>query len=169
MLPRLWLLVGSDRPTNKCHLCFFGISEIEETKVYFILRESLFPFGLVQNTIDTPESSMIMSKKKGNRPFSSNIWLLPVLPRQMLLKVTRWLAWETALITGVGLFSGVSALVYFQITRVSARIVALVTLERFHSWMGPNVCLKIKSMFERVVTLCATERVFSRVCQHVAL
>ena len=51
----------------------------------------------------------------------------------MLLKVTRLLAGETASIAGVGLFSGVSALVNFQITRLSARIVALVTLERLLS------------------------------------
>ena len=65
--------------------------------------------------------------------FLSNNWLLPVLPRHVLLKVTRLLAGETALIAGVGLFSGVSALVSSQIRRLSARIVALVTLERFHS------------------------------------
>ena len=45
------------------------------------------------------------------------------------------------MIAGVGFFSGVSALVYFQITRHSARIVALVTLER-------------------VVALCAAKGIF---------
>ena len=65
--------------------------------------------------------------------FLSNNWLLPVLPRHVLLKVTRLLAGETALIAGVGLFSSVSALVYFQRVSLSTRIVALVTLERFFS------------------------------------
>ena len=51
----------------------------------------------------------------------------------MSLKVTRIFARETALIAGVGLFSSVSALVYFQMRRMGARIVALVTLERFLS------------------------------------
>ena len=98
----------------------------------------------------------------------SNIWLPPVLPRHVLLKVTRLLAWETALIARVGLFSSVSALVYFQTARLRARIVALVTLERFFSWMGPNVCLKVGSIFAGVVTFCATETLFSRVCQYVS-
>ena len=62
--------------------------------------------------------------------FLSNNWLLPVLPRHVLLKVTRLLAGETALIAREGLFSGVSALVSNQITRHSARIVALITLKR---------------------------------------
>ena len=68
-----------------------------------------------------------------NGPIFSSIWLLPMLPRHMLLKVTRLLAGETASIAGVGLFSGVSALVNLQINRLSARIVALITLERFLS------------------------------------
>ena len=49
------------------------------------------------------------------------------------------------MIAGVGLFSGVSALVSFQTTRRSARIVALVTLERLHSGVGPYVLLKARS------------------------
>ena len=81
--------------------------------------------------------------------------------------MTRLLAWKTALVAGVGLFSGVSAIVSFQIARLGARIVALITLERFHSWMGPNVFLKTGSMFAGVVTLCATETLFSRVCHDV--
>ena len=79
--------------------------------------------------------------------FFSDIWLFSVLPRHVPLKVTRCFAWVTALIAGVGLFSGVSALVSFQTTRLSARIVALITLERFHSWMGTNVSLKMRSQF----------------------
>ena len=59
-----------------------------------------------------------------------------------LLKVWGFFALETALIASLGVFSDVSVLVYFELTRHSARIVALVTLERFLSWMGPYVFLK---------------------------
>ena len=48
----------------------------------------------------------------------------------MPLKTVGPVAGETALIARVGLFSGVSALVCLQTTRLSARMVALVTLER---------------------------------------
>ena len=58
---------------------------------------------------------------------------LSVLPCHVPLKVVSLFAGIVALIAGVGFFSGVSALVSFQITRHSVRIVALVTLERFHS------------------------------------
>ena len=88
--------------------------------------QSLFPFNRKKNLRD--------SVMKGKQFVCfSNIWLLSVHPRDVLLKGTRLLARETALIAGVGLFSGVSALVYFKITRLSARIVALITLERFLS------------------------------------
>ena len=62
-----------------------------------------------------------------------------MLLQRVPLKLDQLLAWETALIAGVGAFSSVCALVYLQMIRLSARIVALVTLERFHSWMRPNV------------------------------
>ena len=58
------------------------------------------------------------------------IWRLSVLSSEVLLKMARCFARETAELTIVGLFSSVPALVYFQITSLSARIVALVTLER---------------------------------------
>ena len=58
---------------------------------------------------------------------------LSVLPCHVPLKVVSLFAGIVALIADVGLFSSVSALVYFKMTRVSARIVALVTLERLHS------------------------------------
>ena len=48
-----------------------------------------------------------------------------------------------ALTTVVGLLSGVLALVKFQTPRFSARILALVTLERFFSRMGPDVSFEI--------------------------
>ena len=65
--------------------------------------------------------------------FCLHIVFLSVLPCHVSLKVVSLFAGIVALIAGVGTFSSVSALVYFQITRLSARIVALVTLERFHS------------------------------------
>ena len=97
----------------------------------------------------------------------SHIWSLSVLLCHVFLKITRHFAGETALIAGVGLFTSVSASVHFQTIRSSARIVALITLERFHSWMGQNMSVKVESMFAWEVTLCATEALFSRVCQHV--
>ena len=54
-----------------------------------------------------------------------------MLPQPVLLKVAGLFAGIVALITGVGTFSSVSALVYFKMARASTRIVALVTLERF--------------------------------------
>ena len=58
---------------------------------------------------------------------------LSVLPCHVPLKVVSLFAGIVALVAVVGLFSSVSALVNFQMTRVSARIVALVTLERLLS------------------------------------
>ena len=104
---------------------------------------------------------------KGKQAVFSNIWFRSVLSCPVPLKAAGLCAWETALIAGVGLFSSVRALVYFQIRRLSARIVALITLERLLAWMDQYVPLKTRSPFARVVTLCATERFFSRVCQHV--
>ena len=94
--------------------------------------------------------------------------LLSVLLCHMPQKLNRSYAWETALIAGVGILSSVSALVYFQIRRISARIVALVTLERSLSWMGTHVFFKGGSLWAGVVTLWTTERFFYRVCQHVS-
>ena len=63
--------------------------------------------------------------------FCLHIVFLSVLPCHVSLKVVSLFAGIVALIAGVGLFSGVRALVYFQMTRHSARIVALITFERF--------------------------------------
>ena len=60
----------------------------------------------------------------------SHIWLPSVFLRYVPLKIAGCFAGETALIAGVGFFTSVRALVYFQIRRLSARIVALITLER---------------------------------------
>ena len=65
--------------------------------------------------------------------FSSHIYFLSVLPQPVLLKVAGLFAGIVALITGVGTFSSVNALVYFKMARASTRIVALVTPERFLS------------------------------------
>ena len=61
------------------------------------------------------------------------VWRLSVLSSEVPLKMDRCFAGEAAELTIVGLFSSVLALVYFQITSLSARIVALVTLERLLS------------------------------------
>ena len=111
---------------------------------------------------------MILSKK-ANRLFSSTIWLLPVLPRHVLLKVTRLLAWETALIASVGFFSSVSALVSFLITRHSARIVALITPERLPTWVGSNMYLGVTCRRAGKITLVATKRLLFWMSAHVFL
>ena len=72
---------------------------------------------------------------------------LSVLPCHVPLKVVSLFAGIVALIAGVGTFSSVSALVYFKMTRHSARIVALITFEWFLSRMGPDVILKMRSQF----------------------
>ena len=78
----------------------------------------------------------------------------------MSLKVTRIFARETALIAGVGLFSSVSALVYFQISRSSARIVALVALERVFS--SVHVCYKTTSFTARIYASFTPKYFFPR-------
>ena len=51
------------------------------------------------------------------------------------------------------MFSGVSALVSFQMIRLGARIVALVTLERLFSSVFEPMLLQTRSMSTGIVTL----------------
>ena len=85
-------------------------------------------FDVVKNTC-VATSFVIMDK----HAFCLHIVFLSMLPCHVSLKVVSLFAGIVALIAGVGFFSGVSALVCFQITGLNARIVALVTLKRFLS------------------------------------
>ena len=63
----------------------------------------------------------------------SHIWRAIVLCYHVPLKTVRVLAGVDALATFVWLFPSMNAFVYFQITDLSGRVVALITLERFLS------------------------------------
>ena len=76
-----------------------------------------------------------------------------MLSYHMASKVLGLLAGVAALTTSVWFFPSMNALVCNQITDLSGRVVALITLEWFLSRMGPHVVLKNKSLRASEVTL----------------
>ena len=68
------------------------------------------------------------------------IWWRIVLPLNVAMQYDGLCTRKTALTTFVGFYSSVYALVCFQITSCSCRIVTHVTFERFFSSVQPSVC-----------------------------
>ena len=114
-LTKVNFFTGQVRPAQGLVYCLFGRHNAKKK------LKTAKPFK--------PDTQTLSAK----RQIFSSILLLSVLPRHVLLKVARIFAGVTALIAGVGLFSSVSAPVYFQRTRLRGGIVALITLERFLS------------------------------------
>ena len=76
---------------------------------------------------------------------------------------------KAALTTCEGLLSGVTVLVYFQMSSFNARIVALTTHERLLSGVGPDVAFEMRSLGEGGSALDTTERFISGMNRHVAV
>ena len=97
----------------------------------------------------------------------SHIWRVIVLSFHVASKMAGSFAGVAALTTFVWFFPSMSALVCFQMMGSSGSVVALITLERPLSWMDPHVVLQVTNFCASEDTLRATERLLSRMCQHV--
>ena len=97
----------------------------------------------------------------------SHIWRAIMLSYQMASKMLGLLAGVAALITFVWFFPSMNALVCYQITDLSGRVVALVTFERFLAWMDSHVALQGFIIRRSEVTLIANKWLLSGVCPYV--